>query len=127
MSCIKTLLKKSRKYLILIKKKLLFLFIHGGGQTIKGLEEAVHSMKKGGKRRVIIPKELGYNVTGLGPIPPENTKRKKLLSPETTENEISNIILDIELIDIKKNYNKQKLFRPSSFPKATNKPSELSD
>mmetsp|Transcript_49465 Transcript_49465/g.118578 ORF Transcript_49465/g.118578 Transcript_49465/m.118578 type:complete len:201 (+) Transcript_49465:167-769(+) len=94
-----------------------FLFIHGGGQTIKGLEEAVHSMKKGGKRRVVIPQELGYNVPGLGPIPPENSKRKKLLSQEELENKSSNIILDIELVDIRKNDKKQKLFRPTSFSK----------
>mmetsp|Transcript_15342 Transcript_15342/g.39046 ORF Transcript_15342/g.39046 Transcript_15342/m.39046 type:complete len:85 (-) Transcript_15342:96-350(-) len=84
-------------------------------------------MKKGGKRRVIIPEELGYNVPGLGPIPPENSKRKKLLNQGDFENINSDIILDIELVDIKKNDNKQKLFRPSSLSKAINKTSEINE
>jgi hypothetical protein len=92
------------------QKKNPFLFIHGGGQTIKGLEEAVHSMKKGGKRRVIIPKELGYNSPGLGPVPPENWKRKKLLGEKEFNDENFGIIVDIELIDIKQNNYRQKLF-----------------
>mmetsp|Transcript_19824 Transcript_19824/g.45623 ORF Transcript_19824/g.45623 Transcript_19824/m.45623 type:complete len:121 (-) Transcript_19824:396-758(-) len=117
MYCTKIPPKKIEKISDTYQKNTPFLFIHGGGQTIKGLEEAVHSMKKGGKRRVVIPQELGYNVPGLGPIPPENSKRKKLLSQEELENKSSNIILDIELVDIRKNDKKQKLFRPTSFSK----------
>mmetsp|Transcript_21794 Transcript_21794/g.42296 ORF Transcript_21794/g.42296 Transcript_21794/m.42296 type:complete len:208 (-) Transcript_21794:228-851(-) len=107
------------------QKKTPFLFIHGGGQIIKGIEEAVHSMKKGGKRRVIIPEELGYNVTGLGPIPPENSKRKKLFSQENFSTKDSFIIFDIELLDIKKNDNKQKLFKPTLFQTTENESVEI--
>lgn len=86
-----------------------FSFVHGSGQTIKGLEEAIHSMQKGGKRRVVISKELGYNAPGLGPIPPEIWKRKKIFE-KSKDNLDSFVIFDIELIDIKKNNLNQKWF-----------------
>ena len=37
---------------------------------IKGWDEALLSMKIGGKRRVIIPAELGYGAKGAGGIIP---------------------------------------------------------
>jgi len=87
-----------------------FSYIHGSGQTIKGIEEAVHSMKKGGKRRVVIPDELAYNVSGLGPIPPEIWKRKKIFQKDNGEKSSSFLLFDIELVDIKKNDFNQKWF-----------------
>lgn len=42
----------------------------GKGQVIKGWEEALLSMKKGEKRVLIIPPQLGYGPSGRGPIPP---------------------------------------------------------
>ena len=44
-------------------------FAVGTGKVIKGWDEALLSMKVGGKRRVIIPPELGYGSKGIGPIP----------------------------------------------------------
>lgn len=41
----------------------------GQGRVIKGWDEAFLSMKKGEKRVLIIPPELGYGVQGRGPIP----------------------------------------------------------
>jgi hypothetical protein len=46
-----------------------FLHKHGNGRLIKGIEEAIHTMNVGGRRRIIIPKSLGYNDIGLGPVP----------------------------------------------------------
>ena len=92
------------------EKKSPFSYIHGSGQTIKGFEEAVHSMKKGGKRRVIIPDELAYNLSGLGPIPPEIWKRKKIFQKDNEEKSQSFLLFDIELVDIKKNDFNQKWF-----------------
>lgn len=42
----------------------------GKGQVIKGWDEALLSMKKGEKRVLIIPPQLGYGPSGRGPIPP---------------------------------------------------------
>ncbi len=51
-----------------------FSFKVGGGQVIQGFDMGVTGMKKGGKRRVTIPPELGYGAQGAGgAIPPNAT------------------------------------------------------
>ena len=42
----------------------------GTGRVIKGWDEALLSMKIGGKRQVIIPPEIGYGAKGAGGIIP---------------------------------------------------------
>jgi len=52
---------------------------HGNGQTIKGLEEAVHTMRPGGRRRVIVPPgTLGFAIGDKGPLPPYGDARDKM-------------------------------------------------
>lgn len=46
---------------------------------IKGMEEGLHSMRVGGKRRIVIPQELGYTVQGLGPYPANPRNRDVLV------------------------------------------------
>ena len=54
----------------------------GEGRVIKGWDEAFLSMKRGEKRVLIIPSDLGYGPSGRGPIPPNAT-----------------MVFDVELVD----------------------------
>lgn len=45
-------------------------FILGQGQVIKGWDEAIGLLSKGGKAKIVIPSNLAYGPNGGGPIPP---------------------------------------------------------
>jgi len=50
-----------------------FEFPIGRGRVIRGWDEGVMTMKVGGKRKLIIPPELGYGSRDMGTIPPNST------------------------------------------------------
>jgi hypothetical protein len=80
-----------------------YLIKHGNGRMIPGLDEGLHTMKIGEKRRIIIPPKLGYVGPGvLGPLPDSPWGRYKLnrLLEDMIEAKGGNVVIDVELKNI---------------------------
>ena len=62
-----------------------FTFVLGVGQVIEGWDKGFDGMKVGGKRKLIIPPEMGYGEYGAG----------ALIGPGAT------LVFEVELLDVK--------------------------
>ena len=49
-----------------------FTFVVGAQNVIAGWDEGVAGMKEGGKRKLVVPPELGYGSDGFPPVIPRN-------------------------------------------------------
>ena len=67
---------------------------HGNGYTCQGLEEAIHSMRPGGRRRVVLPPALGFTAD-KGPLPPGPRQRDTMYN---AINARQSLIFDLELV-----------------------------
>lgn len=65
-------LKNGKKFDSSLDRHEPFNFKLGMGQVIKGWDEGVATMRIGGKRKLIIPPDLGYGSRDLGVIPPNS-------------------------------------------------------
>ena len=77
--------KPGRKFDSSVDRGQPFAFTLGVGQVIKGWDEGVATMKKGGKRTLHIPAALGYGARGAGGVIPPQAE----------------LIFEVELIDFK--------------------------
>lgn len=92
----------TRKIDSTIDRKEIFTFQHGTGEINVVLEEAIHSMKTGGKRRIILQINSEQDFINSGPISPSSGVRQelRLFLKNNIKKKNLFLIYDIELLEI---------------------------
>jgi hypothetical protein len=78
-----------------------YLIKHGNGRMVPGLDEGLHSMKVGGRRRILVPNKLGYKF-GLGPVPemPWDRWRLNSMLDKMEEMKGGTIVFEVTLLSV---------------------------
>jgi hypothetical protein len=78
-----------------------YLIKHGNARMVAGLDEGLHSMKVGGRRRILVPNKLGYKF-GLGPVPemPWDRWRLNSMLDKMEEMKGGTIIFEVTLLSV---------------------------
>lgn len=67
----------------------------GAGELIEGLETALVGMKQGGKRRVLVPPEVGYVSSVLQPQMPTFATKRQLANHSS-----ESLLFEVELLRV---------------------------
>jgi FKBP-type peptidyl-prolyl cis-trans isomerase FkpA len=65
-----------------------FVFLLGAGRVIRGWDDGVAGMQRGGKRELQIPSGLGYGARGAGKVIPPG----------------ASLVFEVELLDVRKSH-----------------------
>lgn len=77
-----------------------FVIHHGNGEAILGMEQMLHSMPVGAKRRFVLPQQLAYSKPGFIPIPPGAGARRKFAKALSDGD--GSVVMDVEILAIEK-------------------------
>ena len=85
-----------------------YLQKHGNGRMIKGVEEGLHTMKVGTKRRIFVPPSLAFVDYALGPQPTSPWRRRLMNQAlEKLDKNQGELVYDLELVMIRDDENDQ--------------------